>query len=496
MTEHPRSSKSRELRALVLAGLLSAILLLSVAWFFAVWMKKEVAPDDDFITEFIYEPSEESEENESTPPDEADHVDTPTPSVDERAAAQTSPPPKPPTTSPPEELPVETPEEVAEMTPPDTVNRQSVDQPTTNQELPETDDYYLAEVDNRAEVETQAENATREDQEEASVDVRAMESEQMEVAQLPSPTREEQRDATDEPSETTPREHPLDDAHDVEARGVATATERETQRQEARPSDERSQTAQQAGSEATQAQETTPFEVVEGGEVRAAEGALQASEAARATGMGARMQREMERLSTPGSGRDSVTRGGVDYARTHADEVFGETTAQAEARAQAQRRRESLFGDHAGDWQRTREAMENYDIAVTAGSETQLNTRRDEHAGFINAFHRRIHDEWWSVLTLLDRRYGPSENISNRDLTVRLEIRVMGDGRVDRVRIVNTSGNTFFDAEAVRVNYSVGRTAAPSSEILCGDGSVYLHWTFSRMPGRCGTHGASVHCPG
>lgn len=488
MTRPPGEPSQHEAREVALAAIVAALLLLLLAWVLAS-IAREVPPEDEpFITEYVFDE-----------PEPRDDATDDAQAADETAAIQdqTSPPsteqPTPARPTPEEEPELVPDEQPVIVPPPDNARRQSVDQPTTNQEVPQTDDYYLAEVDNTTDVETVAENATSEDQEEAPVDTQAFDSESMDAAQQPSPTRTDSAEAAADPNQSDERPSERDDATDQAARGEEAAVPEENRRLEAAASDE--QRAPQALGDGRQPQDaTSPFERSESGQVQVQPGASQAEAYARATGLGAQMEREAQRAES-GRGRDSITRQGLAHARANLDEIFGETDEEALARGQQQRRRDSLFGDHAGDWQRTRQAMENYDVAVTTGSETRLNTRRDEHASFINAFHRRIHDEWWAVLQLLSSRYGPSENISNRDLTVRLEIRVLADGKVDRIRIVNTSGNTFFDAEAIRVNYDVRRTSAPPANILCDDGSVYLHWTFSRMPGRCGTHGASVHCP-
>lgn len=88
-----------------------------------------------------------------------------------------------------------------------------------------------------------------------------------------------------------------------------------------------------------------------------------------------------------------------------------------------------------------------------------------------------------------------SHDVADMELETRVEIRVLGDGKVDKVRIVRGSGSTYFDAEAVRIQYDIGEVPPPPAAIVCDDGSVYLHWTLSRAPGRCGTFHASLHCP-
>lgn len=482
-------------REVGLAFVAAALLLLAIAmllnWLEGLRPPLPPPPPEDFVTEYRLEDPEDRPE---PPPEDTSTLVEPA-EVEQQVTAptqdQASPskenaetlPAPPPKEEPPMELVV---------LPPDELRRQSVDQPTTNAEVPETDNYFLAEVDNRADEQTIAENATTEFQDSAPVDQRAQDSESTTATAIPSPTRDQQPTAAQEPTQSSENER--DDVKDTPAKGNPDATAQELKELEARQREEHDRQAQTVGDRLEQSS-TTPFDTAADGRVKVQPDAQTAESFGRASGLGAQMQRATERSQQNGRGRDSVTRQGAAYADANFEEMFGDRRQEYQERSEQSARRESLLGDHAGDWQRTREAMENYDVAVTTGSETMLNTRRDDHARFINAYHAKIHDPWWKVLELLDRRYGPGESISNRDLTVRVEVRVLGDGKIDRVRIVSTSGSTFFDAEAIRVNYDVRRTPAPQANILCEDGSVYLHWTYSRAPGRCGTHGASVHCP-
>lgn len=471
------------------AGLLLFLLLILIVSIHALRPQPEPA-EEDFVTEFIVEDRVEEDPVEEQLLPDLEELDEQDLSVVEAATTDESSAESSVDEIPPEELAPEEPPIEVVVVPETEMRRQSVDQPTTNQEPPETDDYFLAEVDNRADEQTIAEDATDQYQDEAPVDTRMRDS-------------ESERSASSEVAQASDSDS--DDASDSEfdrenaqqdqvAQGSRDAFAEEIRALEARRRAEEERAAQSVGERATE-QTTTPLERHADGRVYAPADAQTATDFGRASGLGTQMQRAQERSEQDGQGRDSIARDGAIYADRRFDEMFGERTAEYRERSQQTARRESLLGDQQGDWQRTREALENYDVAVTAGTETMLNTRRDDHARFINAFHARIHDPWWKVLELLDRRYTPRESMSNRELTVRLEIRVLADGVIDRVRIVSTSGNTYFDAEALRVNYDVRRTPAPRADILCDDGSVYLHWTFSRMPGRCGTHGASVHCP-
>lgn len=488
-------------REVLVAAVVSFLLL--VAFFCLLHLVERATPppppdDDTFITEFLVEdePAEPSPPTEQTAAD-APQPDVVAPPVDTPPLAQqneqTPPEDVPPPPPEPEQPAAEDPPMEVVVLPPDEARRQSVDQPTTNNEVPEDAEYFLAEVDNATDHQTIAENTTTDYQDDAPVDRSQQDSDVTTPPDVPSPTRDALAEAAAPSATDTPADKDVPDPGEP-AQGSPEARARELRALEARRSQERNQQAQTQGDE-VRPNDTTPFEQSRDGQVAVAPDSVSSADFGRASGLGAQMQAASERLRQSGAGAASVTREGAVSADARFDELFGERTARAAESSRERSRRESLLGDHAGDWARTREAMENYDVEVSTGTETMLNTRRDDHARFINAFHAKIHDPWWKVLEIMDRRYGPRDSMSNRELTVRLEIRVLGDGKVDRVRIISTSGNTFFDAEAIRVNYDVGVTAQPRADILCEDGSVYLHWTFSRAPGRCGTHGASVHCP-
>jgi len=480
-----------------LALLVAALLWLCLAFIFA-WVEhrkpkadlsEKESAEEEFVAEFRVEdePIPEKEERQDTPlePQPADPKNTTTTTPDSTVKPE-------PQKEKEEEVapPKEEPQTVVLIE--DDVKRQSVDQPTTNQETPDTDDYYLAEVDNRADVETTAEDATTEYDDTAPVDANAHQSDTTDKAAVPEPTRDQETKRAQQPNET--RDSERDDAHDVTTQGAENAPQEEQKQSEAAAKSPRDQDAQVQG-DRVQESTTSPIEKGDRGAIQQQPETQSAEAFGKASGLGSKMQEAAKRSEEQGKGQESVTRKGAQYAKDNFDEVLGERTAEYQKRAEQTRREESLLGDQAGDWQRTRQAMENYDIAVTPGSETHLNTRRDDHAPFINAYHAKIHDEWWKIVQLIDRKRGDRETSISDSMATTLEIRVLSDGTVDKVGVVRTSGDTFMDAEAIRVNYAVKKAPAPSSKTLCDDGSVYLHWQFSRGPARCSTQGASLHCP-
>lgn len=492
--KRPPEPQAIQPKEFALALLLAALLWWCCALLF-VWLEnqqenKELETSDEKTEEFVAEFRVEDEDPRDTEEDRDRTVPAESPTSAQRPDKD---PPAPQTTEsdpPPEERPPEPPKTVVVIQ--DDTKRQSVDQPTTNQEEPDTDDYYLAEVDNRAEVETTAEDAATEYEDDAPVDARLHESDTTDPASVPDPTREPETSRAELPNETQDSDD--DDARDSTTRGVENAPKEEQKQSEAGPKASYDQSPQDQG-DRVEEHTTSPIEKGDQGPILHDQESQSAEAFGKASGLGSKMQDAAKRSEEHGKGQQSITRKGAEYAKENFDEILGERTAEYKSRVEQTRREESLLGDQEGDWQRTRQAMENYDIAVTPGSETHLNTRRDDHAPFINAYHAKIHDEWWKVVMLTDRKRGDREERITDAMATTLEIRVLSDGTVDKVGIIRTSGDTFMDAEAIRVNYAVKKGPAPSSKILCDDNSVYLHWQFSRGPARCSTQGASLHCP-
>jgi hypothetical protein len=140
-------------------------------------------------------------------------------------------------------------------------------------------------------------------------------------------------------------------------------------------------------------------------------------------------------------------------------------------------------------------ALENYLTHIKPGNHTSVNARRSVYASYINRIHRKVHARWGSgYLPRLDSRYGPGHKLSDSSLHSVLEIVVDADsGEVADVNIVQSSGVTSYDAEAVMISYDTGPHPNPPEEIVSPDGRVYLHWNFWRDQRQCGTFGVSVY---
>ena len=147
-----------------------------------------------------------------------------------------------------------------------------------------------------------------------------------------------------------------------------------------------------------------------------------------------------------------------------------------------------------GVWENARERwqspLENMVPEVKMGNQTALRSRKHPFARYIATIHRGIHDLWaWGFLEQLDTQ-PRSHPFNQGELWTRVEIVLLGDGTIDKVRTVRFSGNTGFDAAAREIVYAAGPYPQPPREILSGNGKVYIHWAFHRDERACGTFGA------
>ena len=162
--------------------------------------------------------------------------------------------------------------------------------------------------------------------------------------------------------------------------------------------------------------------------------------------------------------------------------VVGSDELRKEREADGERRR----SEHRGSWsasnfERWRNAIENYVSSVKPGNQTALNTAAVPFATYLNSIHNRIHpifaDSFLGSLDNLPKNHP----MNDMKLLTRLEIVVSPkNGRVVKMGIVKTSGITAFDIAALdSVNRAQPFGPAPSA-IISADGNVYLHWEFHR----------------
>jgi TonB family protein len=183
-----------------------------------------------------------------------------------------------------------------------------------------------------------------------------------------------------------------------------------------------------------------------------------------------------------GGKRLKLTLSGKDY-----EYLFG---AEAKAERQlAQRERSTQLGKRGQRLARIRSSLENFISEVKPGNQTALNTRAAPFAAFIARMHRNIH-KLWGYGALEDWDDLPPNSPFNDDtLATVVEIVLNRDGTVDKVSIVRPSRYLAYDAAAIDTVYSAGPYPEPPREIRSKNGKIYVHWSFFRDARQCATTG-------
>jgi outer membrane biosynthesis protein TonB len=169
--------------------------------------------------------------------------------------------------------------------------------------------------------------------------------------------------------------------------------------------------------------------------------------------------------------------------------AFGDDSALSKAMAKQEKsKHKGKFAEHK---EKVLAALENFVNEVKPGNQTELNTRAAPFAQFITHMHRQIHEKWaFGFLTQMDTSFRDSP-MNDLKLVTKLEIVLAGDGKVDKIAMVRTSGSTGFDAAAISSVYAAEPFPTPPAAILSGNGKVYLHWKFHRNGDACGTPGVT-----
>jgi TonB family protein len=165
-------------------------------------------------------------------------------------------------------------------------------------------------------------------------------------------------------------------------------------------------------------------------------------------------------------------------------------------------RRQAALGQKshvAGHWDKmqqkmaaVRSSIENFTPAVRVGNQEELGTRASPFAAYVTAMHRQIH-KLFTLGFLSDIDLRQDSQYKDDTLWTQLEIVVKGDGSVERVGIVRTSGVLAFDVAAIDSVMSAAPFPAPPQSIKSVNGKVYLDWQFHRDERACGTFGVDPH---
>ncbi|HEY7373459.1 MAG TPA: TonB family protein [Polyangia bacterium] len=167
--------------------------------------------------------------------------------------------------------------------------------------------------------------------------------------------------------------------------------------------------------------------------------------------------------------------------------LFG-ADAEAERRL-AQSQKSTHFGKFRQNAARVRAALENFIPEVKPGNQTALNTRAAPFAAYIAKMHRSIHKLWgFGALEDWDE-LSSSSPLNNPNLSTTLEMVLNRDGTVDRVAVVRASGYLPFDAAAIDTAYNAGPYPDPPRAIRSANGKIYVHWQFHRDERQCATSG-------
>jgi outer membrane biosynthesis protein TonB len=348
----------------------------------------------------------------------------------------------------------------------------SVAQPERDNVRPEEAN-YLAEVDNATDVETMAEEAVAdapEDRQEMAEaeSLDALEPLATEATTEPSPP--EQAQVAPAPPEEPQAEDPAPPGDGADERDAAAAEAQEAQ-------------AALAPVEPPPEAATEP--VGPGPSIAPPPSALEPFALDRA------MVRAQQASAAREAGGTTLGAVGSLSPETYVD-VFGERNRQDLAALEQQRREGSIAGDHEGRWERTRAALENFDVDIAPGSETRLNTHQDIAAGYIHHLHNKIHTPWRAYLERLSLTYGGREPLADLSIAVELEYVINATGGVERVNIRDGSGVLAFDAEAVDLFYRIGPHDPPPPGLRSGDGNTYIVWLMRRDGRACSTSHASV----
>ena len=168
--------------------------------------------------------------------------------------------------------------------------------------------------------------------------------------------------------------------------------------------------------------------------------------------------------------------------------AFGkDVAAEKNLVSQRQSKQKGIWEEAREHWQ---SPLENMVPEVRPGNQTALRSRKHPFARYIATIHRTIHDLWaWGFLDQLDTR-PRNHPLNNAKLWTRVEIVLLGNGKIDSIKTVRFSGNTGFDAAAREIVYASTPFPTPPRSILSGNGKVYIHWAFHRDARACGTFGA------
>jgi len=194
------------------------------------------------------------------------------------------------------------------------------------------------------------------------------------------------------------------------------------------------------------------------------------------------------RVGERGRGRGAGDEGpDLRMSWSELEEVYSPEALRRERETWLRERRSRLRGSNRERaWREFRAAIENYVPNVRPGNQTALNAAASPFADYVAAVHRRIHREF-AHRFLRSLPAGGLSPFADQTLNTKLEIILNRNGTVHRIGIVQTSGLLPFDHGAFTAVMRAQPYPEAPSQILSGDGRVYMHWGFYRNERQCGT---------
>ncbi len=172
--------------------------------------------------------------------------------------------------------------------------------------------------------------------------------------------------------------------------------------------------------------------------------------------------------------------------------LFGKQM-QEEKKAYEEARKSHTKGGFTKNIDKIMSQLENFTADVQPGNQTALNAAYHPFAEYLTAFHRKLHPQWGDGYLASLYGMSPGHPHNNFELWAKLEIVVNSDGTVDKVTVVNTSGDLAFDVAAIDAVYGGQPYPPPPEVIKSHNGKVYMRWRMNRNESQCGVWNAEPY---
>jgi TonB family protein len=138
-----------------------------------------------------------------------------------------------------------------------------------------------------------------------------------------------------------------------------------------------------------------------------------------------------------------------------------------------------------------RSAIENYKPAARPSNRRALGVAAPAFATYLTHIHNRVHPIFADGFLASLEEVPKEHPLNHRERAVLLEIVLRGDGSVEKIGVVRSSGVTAFDIAALDSIQRASPFGPAPRAIVSADGRVYFHWDLLRDPAiSCSTTGA------